>query len=61
MNQKELVTHQINHRETDIIPYHLEFEAGFGIEERLDEHYGNRSWRSLLDNAIHFLPGAARM
>ena len=36
MNQKERVIQQINHRETGIIPYHLEFEPDFGIEERLD-------------------------
>ena len=59
MNQKELVLQQIKHQETDILPYHLEFEPGFDIEERLDEYYCNRAWRSLLDNAIRFLPGAS--
>ena len=55
--QKQRVIAQINHEETDLIPYHLTFDPGSNIEERLDTFYGNDSWRrKLIDNAIYQLP-----
>ena len=56
MTQKERVIAQINHEETDHVPYHLMFDPGSNIEERMDAYYGNDSWRSLIDNAIYQLP-----
>ena len=56
MTQKERVIAQINHEETDHVPYHLMFDPGSNIEERLDAYYGNNTWRSLVDNAIYQLP-----
>jgi uroporphyrinogen decarboxylase len=47
---KELVLDQINHRETDPIPYTLGMEEN--VAERLDDYYGDPSWRELLTNAI---------
>ena len=56
MTQKERVIAQINHEETDRVPYHLMFDPGSNIEERLDKFYGNNSWRDRVDNAIYQLP-----
>src|SRR3990172_8858814 len=56
ITQKERVIAQIRHEETDHVPYHLMFDPGSNIEERLDEFYGNTSWRSKIDNAIFQLP-----
>ncbi len=56
ITQKERVIAQINHEETDRVPYHLMFDPGSNIEERLDEFYGNDKWRSKVDNAIYQLP-----
>jgi uroporphyrinogen decarboxylase len=56
VTQKERVIAQINHEETDRVPYHLMFDPGSNIEERLDEYYGSNSWRSQIDNAIYQLP-----
>ena len=41
VTQKERVIAQINHIETDRVPYHLTFDPGSQIEERLDVYYGN--------------------
>ena len=51
---KERVIAQIEHRETDPIPYTL----GFDIEmlELLDAHFGNDAWRARLDDAIRRAP-----
>ena len=56
ITQKERVIAQINHIETDRVPYHLTFDPGSHIEERLDEYYGNDAWRCQIDNAIFQLP-----
>ena len=56
ITQKERVIAQINHIETDIVPYHLMFDPGSNIEERLDAFYGGDSWRGAIDNAIYQLP-----
>jgi uroporphyrinogen decarboxylase len=56
MDNKQRVISQINHQETDFIPYTLTFDSSGKIEDRLDEKYGSPRWRSLLDNAIQFLP-----
>lgn len=47
---KELVIAQIEHRETQPIPYTLGFEGD--VVDRLDAYYGSNTWRSLLQNAI---------
>lgn len=54
MTPKERVIAQINHQETDHIPYTLSFEGD--VAERLDEHYGNPHWRAQIDSAIRHLP-----
>ena len=56
ISQKERVIAQINHIETDRVPYHLTFDPGSHIEERLDGYYGNDAWRRQIDNAIFQLP-----
>jgi len=56
VTQKERVIAQIKHEETDHVPYHLMFDPGSNIEERLDGYYGSNSWRSQIDNAIYQLP-----
>jgi len=56
LTQKERVIAQIKHEETDHVPYHIMFDPGSNIEERLDEYYGSNSWRSQIDNAIFQLP-----
>jgi uroporphyrinogen decarboxylase len=56
ITQKERVIAQINHEETDFVPYHIMFDPGSNIEDRLDLYYGNSEWRSQIDNAIYQLP-----
>jgi uroporphyrinogen decarboxylase len=56
ITQKERVIAQINHEETDRVPYHLMFDPGSNIEERLDKFYGSNLWRDKVDNAIYQLP-----
>jgi uroporphyrinogen decarboxylase len=55
MTARERVIAQIEHRETDYIPYTLGFEGD--VAERLDAYYGGEAWRALLDNAIRRIPG----
>jgi uroporphyrinogen decarboxylase len=47
---KDRVLAQIQHQETDPIPYTLRFEGD--VEERLDAYYGGTGWRNRVDNAI---------
>ena len=54
VGDKERVSAQIEHRETDHIPYTIGFEGD--VAERLDAHYGNKEWRALIDNAIVRVP-----
>lgn len=50
MTPREIVHEQIRHRETDQIPYTLEFEPDVG--SRLDEHFGSPLWRDRLTQYI---------
>ena len=45
---------QINHQETDFIPYSLGFEGD--VAERLDDYYGGSNWRTLIDDATMHVP-----
>jgi uroporphyrinogen decarboxylase len=51
--QRERVIAQINHEETDLVPYHLMFDPGSNIEERVDAYFGDNSWRKQIKNAIY--------
>ena len=46
MTPREIVLAQIQHRETEQIPYTLPFEQEVGL--RLDAHYGGPAWRQRL-------------
>jgi len=50
MTPKERVLAQIEHQETDFIPYTLGFEGD--VVERLDQHYGGSAWQGKLDPHI---------
>jgi len=52
---KERVIGQIQHRETDYVPYTLSFNEG-DVADRLDDYYGDDNWRSFIDNAIRRVP-----
>jgi len=52
---RDRVYAQIQHQETDVIPYTLRFEGD--VAEQLDVYYGGDGWRSLLDDSIRRLPG----
>jgi uroporphyrinogen decarboxylase len=54
LTQKERVTAQIQHQETDFVPYTIGFEGD--VAERLDVYYGDQHWRDLVDSAIRLLP-----
>lgn len=54
MNLKERVIAQIEHQETDWIPYTLDFEGN--LAEELDIYYGSNHWRSCLQSSILRLP-----
>jgi len=54
MTSKERVIAQIEHEETDFIPYTLSFEGD--VAERLDEYYGGSGWRDKLDLDIRHVP-----
>jgi len=56
MTPKEQVIAQIEHRETDPIPYTLTFDEAGHFEERLDAYFGDATWREALDNAIRHVP-----
>jgi len=63
MTFKERVIAQIEHKETDFIPYNLEFEEDGdktlieqGALKRVNSYYGNDSWRAKLDNHIVYIP-----
>jgi uroporphyrinogen decarboxylase len=55
LSAKERVVAQIQHQETDPIPYTLGLEGD--VPERLDAYYGSNAWRSLIENAIHQITG----
>ena len=46
MTPREAILEQIHHRETKPVPFTLGFEGD--VDKRLDEHYGDRSWRERL-------------
>jgi uroporphyrinogen decarboxylase len=46
MTPRETVLAQINHETTDPVPFTLYFEGD--VEERLNQHYGNTTWREKL-------------
>ena len=56
LTPKERVIAQIEHEETDHIPYVLNLDRDGDMEERLDAFFGSDTWRSLLDNAVRVLP-----
>ena len=54
LTPKERVLAQINHQETDYIPYTIRLTDD--VAQRLDAHYGCATWRRLVDDAIRALP-----
>jgi uroporphyrinogen decarboxylase len=50
MTPKERVIAQIQHQETDFVPYTLDFEGD--VVDRLDEYYGGTAWQHRLDPHI---------
>jgi len=62
MIPKERVIAQIEHKETDFIPYTLYFEEVFdeecncGVLQRVNSYYGSVSWQTKLDNHIVIVP-----
>jgi uroporphyrinogen decarboxylase len=48
--KKELVIAQINHQETETIPYQLSIESD--VADELDHYFMSDQWRSKIDNAI---------
>jgi uroporphyrinogen decarboxylase len=50
MTPKERVIAQIEHQETDFVPYTLGFEGD--VVDRLDEYYGGSAWQRKLDPHI---------
>jgi len=52
---KQRVIDQIEHKETDFIPYTLYYEGE--VKEKIDDHYGTDSWENKIDNAIKHVPG----
>jgi uroporphyrinogen decarboxylase len=53
---RERVMAQIQHHETDRLPYEIRFEGD--VEARLDAHYGSPAWRDVLDCDIVRVKGA---
>jgi len=51
MNPKQRVIAQIQHKETDPVPYTLPFEMP-ELMEKLDVYYGDSSWRDRMNNHI---------
>lgn len=48
--KRELVIAQIQHQETEIVPYQLHIEQD--VAEELDRFYGSAAWRERIDNAL---------
>ena len=55
LTPRDRVIAQIEHRETDHVPYTLSWEGD--VAERLDGHYGSSVWRDLIDSAIQRVRG----
>ena len=62
LKPKDRVISQIKHQETELVPYRLAFETE-ALMDNLDAFFGDRSWRTELDNHILYLdqphPGLA--
>jgi len=57
MTPKERVTAQLQHKETDFVPYAaLYFEDE--VSRKLDSYYGNSLWQQKVNNSIREIPGA---
>ena len=54
MTLKERVIGQIEHQQTDKVPYTIDFEGNIPLD--LDSYFGSRHWRSSLRSAIVRLP-----
>lgn len=52
MSPRERVIAQINHSNTDYLPYTVRFERDYGIEARVDAYYGSNDWQNLIENQI---------
>ena len=59
MKPREAVLAQIHHQETAPVPYTLGFEGDVG--DRLDAHYGTKSWRDRLTRYIMGCAGIPTM
>lgn len=59
MTPREIVLEQIQHHETDPVPYTLGFEGD--VAERVTQHYGSDSWRERLVTYIAGCCGINRM
>ena len=46
MTRKEIFRNQIDHKETEIVPYHLGWEEVVG--KQLDDYFGDTAWRTRL-------------
>ena len=46
MIPRDIVLHQLNHKETSPVPFHLDFEGD--VADRLDGYYGTTDWRERL-------------
>lgn len=55
MTPKQRVRSQIEHQETDFIPYTLYYEEE--IAAKVDQYYGSDRWRKKIDNMIVHVPG----
>jgi len=55
MTPKQRVRSQIEHRETDFIPYTLYYEEE--IAAKVDQYYGSDRWRKKINNMIVHVPG----
>jgi uroporphyrinogen decarboxylase len=52
MSPRERVIAQINHKNTDYLPYTIRFERDYDIEARVDAYYGSNHWQDLIENHI---------
>ncbi len=53
LTPKERVIAQIQHQETEPLPYSIGFEGD--VAEQLDAYYGSTAWRESVDNSIQSL------
>ena len=56
MNRKAIVTDRVQHRETELCPYTLDFERDSLLEDSLDVVYGSADWRARYRNYIARAP-----